>query len=403
MEVSLLSSREAAFLAIAQFEQIPIHEALDIQSEQIENLSFAREVAAGTVKRLLTLKYFSKRLAPKLRLNHREKALFFSALYQHVFMDSVPLYAIVDETTTLAKKYFGKKKGSFFHALLRRLEEFVPEVPGRKNAFDLSLRLSYPPYFIKKMLEEYGARVTIDLLEVMNAPSQVMGRFFGGKAPFSLRKVYKNVYDVGNSVRSYANSPEVYLQNATPVFLFDALRQHLSIPPSSVLDLCASPGGKLLLAAEYFPEAHLHANDVSEKKLCRLKENLEKYQVRASVFQQRGELFQSDQKYDLILVDAPCSNSGVYHKRVEARWRFSPTALEELSDLQAEILERAASLLAPGGQLWYMSCSILQEENEETIEFADSLALTCLHQEKVLPNRKGWDGGFACSFIRKPA
>ncbi len=124
--------------------------------------------------------------------------------------------------------------------------------------------------------------------------------------------------------------------------------------------------------------------------------------MQASVFQQRGELFQSDQKYDLILVDAPCSNSGVYHKRVEARWRFSPTALEELSDLQAEILERAASLLTPGGQLWYMSCSILQEENEETIEFADSLALTCLHQEKVLPNRKGWDGGFACSFIRKP-
>ncbi|MEL7432185.1 MAG: transcription antitermination factor NusB [Chlamydiota bacterium] len=396
------SAREAAFLAIAHFDEIPIHEALPTLGVKREDLALAREIAAGTVKRLLTLKYFAKKLAPKLRLGRKEKALLFSAIYQYVFMKKIPLYAIVDETTTLAKKHFGEKKGNFFHAVLRKLEAFSPEVPGKNNAFDLSLRLSYPPYFIKKMLEEYGVKKTIQLLDVMNNPGKVMARIRKPslqKAPH-IRKVHKEVFIIEKDLLSWVERAEAYVQNVTPVLLFEALSKKLKRSPKRILDLCASPGGKLLLCHDRFPGALLEANDVSTKKMERLHENVQKYGISAQLHTQKGETFSSKERFDLIILDAPCSNSGVYHKRAEARWRFCPDRLEDLSDLQASILENAQKYLSEEGQIWYMTCSILSEENEATVNYAESLGLRRLVEKKILPSDQGADGGFAASFVR---
>lgn len=397
------SAREIAFLAVASVEKFSIQETLQSYNLSFQDRKFARELAMGVIKRLLTIKYFANQLTKKLRLNRKEKALLFCGIYQYAFMKKVPIYAIVDETTSLAKKYFGIKKSQFFHAILRKLETLSLTVPGKNNAFDLSLRLSYPPYFIKKMLEEYGLKKTIECLESMNEPPLTTLRLIRGKLLLSkekkgLKKLYQDVYISKGSLDPFLENPHVYIQNVTSYYLFTSLEKASKIRPKTVLDMAASPGGKLLLASEAFPNAELYANDVSEKKLEKIRENLQKYQVSCELTTMRGESFKSDRLFDLIILDVPCSNSGVYHKRAEARWRCTPESLEELSDLQADILENAARYLAKNGEIWYMTCSILESENEDTVEFAESLGLKKGTSFKVLPNRDGWDGGFAVSF-----
>ncbi len=400
------AARKYAILAAENFAAVPIHEALQKAPLTAQESALAREIAAGMVRRLLTIKYFARKLHKTLRLNRREKALLFSAIYQYVFMDSIPTYAIIDETMLIAKEWFGQKKARFFYAILQKLSDLDLSVPGKNTAYDLSLRLSYPPYFIKKMLEEYGVKKTISLLDIMNMPSALNLRIRKNLKekpadPLRLKKkkrLYGQVFSASFDP-CLTDRSDVYIQNVTPCYLFDALRKGYRKQPTSILDLCASPGGKLLLFHYAFPEAKLHANDVSRKKIERLQQNLAKYHVAAVTTEQRGEEFQSKEKYDLIIIDAPCSNSGVYHKRAEARWRFTREVLEELSDLQAALLENSVRYLQEGGEIWYMTCAILHEENEETLHFANTLGLTCRTQEKILPNEKGWDGGFAAAFV----
>jgi 16S rRNA (cytosine967-C5)-methyltransferase len=113
---------------------------------------------------------------------------------------------------------------------------------------------------------------------------------------------------------------------------------------------------------------------------------------------QRGEEFNSSDRFDLIIVDAPCSNSGVFNKRPEARWRLSEDALCALEKSQLALLRHAVTLLAPEGEIWFMTCSILDSENEAVInKLCSELPLEVRKSMTILPSADGWDGGYACA------
>lgn len=192
-------------------------------------------------------------------------------------------------------------------------------------------------------------------------------------------------------------SSDYYIQNGTSIKLIKALAAQTK-PPERILDLCASPGGKLLAAHDHFPKAELYANDISEKKLARLRENCEKYGLDASLSISMGEEYSSPEPFDLIILDVPCSNSGVLHKRPEARWRLSEEILNTLEKTQRKLLNHATTLLKPTGEIWYITCSILKRENEVlTNQFCKENALTKQHEQTILPNANtGFDGGYCC-------
>jgi len=197
------------------------------------------------------------------------------------------------------------------------------------------------------------------------------------------------------NLEAFVDSTDYYIQNATPVQLFEFLAKG-SFDPKRILDLCAAPGGKLLLAHDCFPNASLFANDVSEEKIKRLTENIAKYGLSAKVSCGPGEAFQSDQPFDLVVLDVPCSNTGVLNKRPEARWRLSPTGVRQLTEKAKMLIEKASSLISKNGRIWYMTCSILQEENQELIAQAEKLFnLKKTHEKLILPTAEGLDGGYA--------
>ncbi len=129
--------------------------------------------------------------------------------------------------------------------------------------------------------------------------------------------------------------------------------------------MAASPGGKSILLADFFPKAELFANDITEKKVKILQENFAKYGIKASISVGDGAEFESNIKFDLVIVDAPCSNSGCLYKCPEARWRLTKEDLAAYILLQKKLLQSARKLVSDEGFIIYSTCSILPEENKQ--------------------------------------
>jgi 16S rRNA (cytosine967-C5)-methyltransferase len=414
-----MNAREAAYLAVSASMK---HERFVSQSLEEWNrrehpssldYAFALELASGTVRMALSLDHIAAGFSTnnKINVKLKERALVRMAVYQYCYMDKVPLYAIVNESIVLAKKYCYKTFAGFLNALLRKMGESSPSLPSGETPEDISILYSYPRYFVERLVKAYGDDVARDILSAGNAPSRTMVRVRPGVDISNEAFKFLNPITEGGmpvavlskaaSLAAIASMPEVYIQNATPVALVAELAQRTG-KPNSILDLCASPGGKLLAAHDMFPAAALYANDVSEEKMVRLAENLKKYAVEAKLSIGPGERYELDGRtFDLIILDVPCSNSGVLNKRPEARWRLSEEAVAQLEIKQRSLIAHAAKLLAPGGTIWYLTCSILKEENEVMIKEESALhGLVMEYAKTVLPNKEGWDGGFA-ALLRK--
>lgn len=385
-----MNAREAAYLAViaSSKEDKYASEFLD-QWKQKESPSqqddhLAREIAYGSIQRKLSLDYLATQLTPQKKLNLKSKELILlrTALYQYYFMDRIPIYALTNETQHIAKRYCHQTFCGFLNAILRKLEQTKLELPSD----DLSLYYSYPSYFVKELMKDYGREETKRILEIGNKAAVVMAR--KRFSPFDVEKI---------AVADAIKSQEFYIQNRTPVELFKKLSSTIKTP-SKVLDLCSSPGGKSLLIHDMYPGVHLFANDVSEEKLKRIRHNMERFQFDATLSCGPGELFPRTHTFDLVIVDAPCSNTGVLNKRAEARWRLSQENIKLLEILQLKLIENA-SHLAP--MIWYMTCSVLKEENEVLVNKAcRELGLELVMQETILPDSEGNDGGFGCA-LRK--
>ncbi len=386
----IIKTREAAFLAIlasvkdVEYACKSLQKWREHDNPPSRDFNFAQELAFGTIRMAMALDHIGLNLSDnkKLNLKLKEKVLLRMAIYQFIFMDRVPIYAITNEATELAKQYCHGSFVKFLNAILRNLSKenyFLPE-----DKF--SIRYSYPEYYVEHLLKDYGQEITESLLEIGNKSGCTM---------FRNRKtgVVETVTDV-SIIPEIAQSSDYYIQNATPAALIDRLCEGIE-PPKNVLDLCASPGGKLISIHDHFPNAKLHANDVSDEKLIPLAENCQKYGIQTELSCSKGEEYRNETKFDLIILDVPCSNSGVLNKRPEARWRLSHENVKRLEKTQLDLIENALTLLSNRGEIWYLTCSILKRENERLMEKIPNVRIRL--KETILPNHEGWDGGFACA------
>ncbi len=387
-----MHARQAAFLALysAMAEKGLISDYLEEwkskEHPSAKDFALAMEIANGSCRRALTLDAIALQLTTtgSLKLKPKEKALLRTALYQRYFMDRIPLHAIANETVTIAKKMKMGGKSGFFNGLLRRSSNFEPTLTTEPR----ELVYSFPKPLINAFDSCYGKEMSNMLLSLFNRPFPPMARKIGTLS----FKILKN----SEEVKAIAQSSEYYIQNSTPARLMQMVE---ALKPLNILDLCASPGGKLLLAHDLFPKALLHANDINEKKIQRLKENLDKYGVQATTSIGRGEEFPISKAFDLVLIDTPCSNSGVLHKRPEARWRYSPDAFQAT---QLALIGRASELLSPQGAILYMTCSILPEENQKLVRMAcEQYGLDLAQETCILPDDQGADGGYAALIYPK--
>ena len=184
----------------------------------------------------------------------------------------------------------------------------------------------------------------------------------------------------------------------------EAVAQLDVTPGQSVLDFCAAPGGKTAQVAwRLNGTGRLVAQEVNPKRLARLKENMARLRLDSVEVTQSVAGIGVRTVFDRVLVDAPCSNTGVLRRRPDARWRWSVDHLKQLVGLQAQILDAAAAYVAPGGRIVYSTCSNEPEENGEQVAafLARHEDFTEVGRRESVPFETGHDGAFACAMERR--
>ena len=369
--------------------------------------AFVQDLVYTTVRRFRPLRAVLGELLktwPKGEL----EALVLVGAAQILYMPDVPDFAAVNETVAAAKLGDrGKRLDRVVNGVLRNLLRRRGEFEAKLAAAPLAERESYPNALVARWTARYGAEGAEKLARWHNTPAEtwIARRGSFEKLPRGEKVADQPGFEEGEFiVHDPATAGAVDLLDVStgkiPVVLGEGL---------SVLDFCAAPGGKTVQIAWRMGEgraparpqrdSRIVAQEVNPKRLARLKENLARMHLDSVTAVQKVE---DGALFDRVLVDAPCSNTGVIRRRPDARWRWNADHLAQLVALQREILEAAAAHVKPGGRLVYSTCSNEPEENAEQVA-----AFLAAHTEfkevgryESVPFETGHDGAFACALER---
>ena len=400
-----MSSRREAIFVLTRW--LATHDFPDRLIPDVPERAFITDLVYTTVRRHRTLIWALEQLVKKMPKGETEAALLVGAC-QILFMPSVADYAAVNETVEAAK-LASKETAGLVNAVLRNLLRKRDTLLAELAKQPLGIRTSHPDSLITRWLEHFGETETLALCEWNNTPAETYTAYPPGSPELFCRVPHGTRVD---SLPGYAEGAFIVQDPATaPAVDLLAVK-----PGLKVLDACAGPGGKTVqiawrMGAPSSENSHLLvALDLHEDRLETVRTNLARTkQTWVTVCQ--GDLTENPRAalepfglFDRILIDAPCSNSGVLRRRPDARWRWTTKRMKKLAATQAIMLENAIPLLAPNGRIVYSTCSLEPEENRKQVsalrrahpEFA------CIAVEERIPTRTQTDGSFACALERQP-
>ncbi len=316
------------------------------------------------------------------------------------------------------KQLASDSEAKLVNAVVRKLAEALAgqSAPGKlAPAAALGEYFSTPDWLVERWLAQFGAEATRALLEWNQKPAPVHARLrAAGETPAWLEPTAWPEWFVVKSghwaeVGAALSAGRVYLADPGTRLAIDAVAPR---PGERIVDACAAPGGKSLALADKMGEGLIVAVDVPGARHERLAENLRRVPAGVSAKRVEGDLRRASSllgmtpgSFDAVLVDAPCSNTGVMRHRVDVKWRLQPADFGKHARQQLELLCAAARWLKPGGRLVYSTCSIDADENQGVVaEFLRSLEgrdYELVSQSVALPWVAGHDGAGVALFRRK--
>ena len=371
--------------------------------------AFSTELFYG-VLRNLTLLDFWIGLLRSGAIDDESRDLLRLGLYQ-MFCLQTPEHAAVFETVELA----GRRNRSFVNAMLRSASRRAEALQQAGDVASLATRMSHPGFLIERWTRTFGADAAAALCEWDNQGAPVYARIntlrttqsdflaqHPGSEPLQTHPLFVRLTSIPIEALQRG---DCYIQDPSTSAAVELLAPR---PGEAVLDACAAPGGKSgMIAALMENTGELVACDRDPARVEKLAGNLERLGATIARVAQRdwdaertADEF-APRAFDRILLDAPCSNTGVLRRRVDARWRLEPHDFVRMPDEQLTILRRVVPLLKPGGALVYSTCSIEPEENEQVVAavIAEFPFLQADEQRTVLPFRDGFDGAFAAKLL----
>jgi 16S rRNA (cytosine967-C5)-methyltransferase len=374
--------------------------------------AFATELFYGVLRNLTLVDFWIGSLRSE-RLDEETRDLLRLGIYQ-LFLLKTAEHAGVYETVALA----GARTRSLVNAVLRTAVRWKDDLLEKASNQNLSIRTSHPQFLIDRWIQNFGAENTVALCEWNNRPAPIYARINRLKIPvdefLSKHSDAEQLPQPDNFAR-LASVPtdalargHCYIQDpstAAACVLLDPM------PGEKVLDACAAPGGKTGYLAELMRnQGAIIACDRDAGRITTLEDNLERLDVAIAQFVHHswtsGEPLPeaaANSPFDRILIDAPCSNTGVMRRRVDLRWRLTAKDFLRMQEEQLRILRATVPLLKIGGILVYSTCSIEPDENEGAVKVVvhEFPFMKLLERVSLLPFRDGFDGAYAAKLIRE--
>jgi 16S rRNA (cytosine967-C5)-methyltransferase len=413
--VSLLLAREKGEFVEALLDQKLQHAEL-----KPEDRRFLQELVYGVARWQLTLDWLIAQRTANKPQKPVVQNLLRLALYQMFWLDRVPSYAAVNETVEICKGEGLVAQSRFVNAVLRGYSREAAETKARLDEFrrdDLSLGFSHPAWLCERWQARYGKEQATRLLEWNNSPPPSYARLNELKASAAeLRAAWRDEgVDFTESSHEWIPSGTMFRLNSHPplaamssfargwFYIQDpsTLLAPMMLKPLAserVLDLCAAPGGKSTYIAQLQRNSGLvQAEDLDPARLRMVEENAARLGA-TTVSARRAE---KQDGFDRVLVDAPCSNTGVMRRRVELRWRIQPEEIHRLAKAQIGLLRIAASRVKSHGVIVYSTCSLEREENGAVArEFLALEPRFRLDEERELtPMKDGVDGAYCARIV----
>jgi 16S rRNA (cytosine967-C5)-methyltransferase len=326
---------------------------------------------------------------------------------------------VIHHAVEKAKTVASQKEAKLVNAVLRKTAARLGEKP-----VDVATEFAHPEWLVARWTRQFGAEITRKLLEWNQQPAPVYARWrTDAEVPeFLAPTKWPDFYEVKagkwDEVRRLANEGALYLQDPSTRLCIELLA-----PQSGevILDACAAPGGKSLFIADKLKMGKVVALDEpaapgkSDIRLVRLKENLARapkgvevgmvtadLRAAGSVYYRNLNLPES---YDAVLLDAPCSNTGVMRHRIDVKWRLQDGDFTRHAEAQLELLHAAARLVKSGGRLVYSTCSIDAVENDGVMKaFFESRAggaFKLARSVQAYPWTDGHDGAGAFLLMKQ--
>ncbi len=376
------------------------------------------ELVCGVVRWQATLdRLIARKTTPGREPRPALVNLLRLGLYQIFWLDRIPPHAAVHETVEQAKRSGYVAQAGFINAVLRGyLREFdeVKKILADMKISQPALGWSHPEWLVEKWRKNFGDEKTRQLLEWNNTPPKTFARVNTLKtdaAKLIERWREENVeYDFCtrdwtgenlafelkshpplNSLGSF-RAGWFYIQDPSTLL---APLQLGAQPGETILDLCAAPGGKTTFIAQQMNnDGKIIAHDTFADRLKLIRENCTRLSVTCATATATFNF--PPATFDRILVDAPCSNTGVMRRRVDLRWLIQPQEIERLRATQLDLLKQAVTVLKSGGVIAYSTCSLEPEENSEVVkEFLAANQNFKLESERqLLPFADSVDGAY---------
>lgn len=415
--------------------------------EDPKEKAFFKRLTEGTLERRITLDWildcYSK--TPVKKMKPLIRSLLRLSAYQILYMEAVPDSAACNEAVKLAKKRGFSSLSGFVNGVLRTVSRNKGNLPWpdakKEPVKAMSVAHGLPEWMIGLWNEQYGKEGVSAMVEDMQTQRPVIIRFSERLPAQGLREAAEALQAFGVTLRPHPLYPRAYelggcegvaslpgfqegLFYAQDVSSMLAVEAAGILPGMQVVDLCAAPGGKALLAAEKLEgDGLVYAGDVSEAKALLISENAARMgceNIRVSVWDATETMEDLKGRADVLLADVPCSGLGVMGRKKDIRYRVKREDLEALAALQKQILSASWQYVKPGGVLLYSTCTVNRMENEDMVRFLtenyplyteslDTYLPECLHSGQtaagccqLLPGKWNTDGFFMARLRRLP-
>lgn len=393
------------------FLNIALNEELKKSELKREDKDLCTTIVYGTIQNLLAIQYQLQPYIKGKRVKKKIKTLLYLSLYQLMYLDKIPEYAVINEAVNIAKKQ-GYQTSKFVNAVLRNfVRNERRSLEGLDGLERISIETSHPLWMVKMFNKQYGLEKTKKICLEDNTPPTRSGRVNTLKASkeellkegcFKEGTLSKDalLYDKGNlALTSYFKEGKVTIQDESSQLVARLLDPQKT---DYVLDMCSAPGSKTThLSALMENQGKIEAYDLYEHKVKLVEYNLRRLGVK-NVHIQAGDSTKlkevySEKTFDRILLDAPCSGFGVLKRKPEIKYHDS-SIMDGLVSLQELLLENAYYLLKNDGTMVYSTCTINKKENELMIQkFIEKHPdMEVIKQRTILNYEYHTDGFFMC-------